>query len=75
MLMLEGDKLDFYATQFAYERKSITWTVTAVVDHFNQGGMPVFRAIDMSKTFNMVEWSGVTNLLSTMCQLIFSLSS
>ena len=62
MLMLEGDKLNFDATQFVYQRKSrtsmFTRTVTEVVDHFNQGGMPVFRAsMDMSEAFNMVEWS------------------
>ena len=35
-----------------------TWTVTtAVVDHFNRCGVPVYgAAMDMSKAFDMVEW-------------------
>ena len=61
ILMLEGDKLSFDAMQFAYQTKSstsmCTWTVTAVVDHFNRGGVPVYgAAMDMSKAFDMVEW-------------------
>ena len=61
ILMLEGDKLSFDAMQFAYQTKSstsmCTWTVNAVVDHFNRGWVPVYgAAMDMSKAFNTVEW-------------------
>jgi hypothetical protein len=48
VLMLESDKLNFNAMQFAYQPKAstsmCTWTVTAVVDHFNREGVPVYGA-------------------------------
>ena len=61
ILQLEGDKLDFDQMQFAYQSKASTtmcsWTVTAVVDHFNRSGSPVYSAaMDMSKAFDLVEW-------------------
>ena len=62
VLQLEGDKLDFDQMQFAYQAKASTtmcsWTVTAVVDHFNRSGSAVYgAAMDMSKAFDLVEWS------------------
>ena len=62
MLTLESDKLNFDAMQLAYQPKAstsmCTWTVTAVVDHFNREGAPVYgAAMDMSKAFDMVEWT------------------
>ena len=61
VLQLEGDKLDFDQMQFAYQAKASTtmcsWTVTAVVDHFNRKGSAVYgAAMDMSKAFDLVEW-------------------
>ena len=61
VLVLEGDKLSYDTMQFAYQVKSSTticsWSVTAVVDHFNRKGSPVFSAaMDMSKAFDMVKW-------------------
>ena len=35
-----------------------TWTVTAVIDYFNRKGNPVYGcAMDLSKAFDMVDWS------------------
>ena len=69
ILSLEKDKLNFDCMQFAYQVKSstsmCTWTVTAVIDHFNRNGLNVFgAAMDMTKAFDMVEW----------CELFKSLS-
>ena len=59
ILVLEGDKLSYDSMQYAYQVKSSTticnWSVTAVVDHFNRKGAPVFSAA-MSKAFDMVKW-------------------
>ena len=61
ILELEGSKLTYDTMQFAYQAKSSTtmcsWSVTAVIDHFNQKGTQVFSAsMDMSKAFDMVDW-------------------
>ena len=61
VLQLEGDKLGFDQLQFAYQAKASTtmcsWTVTAVIDHFNRSGSAVYgAAMDMSKAFDLVEW-------------------
>ena len=61
IILLEGDKLSYDCLQFAYQAKSstsmCTWTVNAVIDHFNRGGNHVFAAsMDMSKAFDMVSW-------------------
>ena len=68
VLMLESDKLNFDAMQFAYQPKAstsmCTWTFTAVVDHFNREGAPVYgAAMDMSKAFDMVEWTELCRML------------
>ena len=68
VLLLEGEKLDFDEMQFAYQAKASTtmcsWTVTSVVDCFIRGGMPVYgAAMDMSKAFDMVEWSALFRTL------------
>ena len=62
MLLLEGDKLGFDQLQFAYQAKSsktmCSWTATAVIEHFNRCGSAVYgAAMDMSKAFDLVEWS------------------
>ena len=41
-----------------------SWTATAVIDHFNRNGSAVFgAAMDMSKAFDMVEWSELFSTL------------
>ena len=43
-----------------------SWVVTSVVEHFNKMGTAVYgAAMDMSKAFNLVEWS---ELLLTLVQ-------
>ena len=66
ILILEGDELSFDAMQFAYQAKAnttmCTWTVTSVVEHFINRGTTVFgAAMDMSKAFDMVQWSSLFN--------------
>ena len=68
ILLLEGDKLKFSELQFAYQSMTSTvtcsWTASAVIDYFNRNGSSVFAAaMDMSKAFDMVEW---TSLFSTL---------
>ena len=62
ILLLEGDKLNTDQLQFGFQAKSgtvmCTWTVTAVIDYFNRKGNPVYGcAMDLSKAFDMVDWS------------------
>ena len=62
ILILEGDKLGFDPMQFAYQANASTtmcsWTATAVIEHFNRNGTAVYgAAMDMSKAFDLVEWS------------------
>ena len=62
ILLLEGDKLDCDQMQFGFQAKSsttmCTWAVTATIDHFLSSGRNVFGcAMDLSKAFDMVEWS------------------
>ena len=77
VLQLEGDKLGFDEMQFAYQAKSsttmCTWTVTSVVEYFNRNGTTVYGAAkDMSKAFDMVEWSELfETLLSRKVDCIF----
>ena len=62
ILLLEGEKLHFSELQFAYQASTSTtvcsWAVSSVIDTFNRSGSPVYAAtMDMSKAFDMVEWS------------------
>ena len=64
ILLLEGDKLGFDQLQFAYQARASTtmcsWTATAVIEHFNLHGSAVYgAAMDMSKAFDLVEWSSL----------------
>ena len=61
VLLLEGCKLGCDELQFGYQAEAstsmCTWAVTAVIDHFNRNGRPVYGcAMDMSKAFDLVEW-------------------
>ena len=77
VLLLEGDKLGFDQMQFAYQAKASTimcsWIVTAVIDHFNRKGSPVYgAAMDMSKAFDLVEWKELfTTLMERKVEPIF----
>ena len=62
VLILEGEKLSFSEMQFAYQSNVSTtvcsWAVQSVIEHFNRNGTAVYAAaMDMSKAFDMVEWS------------------
>ena len=62
ILLIEGDKLSFSELQFAYQKHVSTtvcsWAATSVINHFNMRGTVVYgAAMDMSKDFDMVEWS------------------
>ena len=62
ILLLEGDKLGCDPLQYGYQAKSSTtmcsWSVTSIIDLYNRTGRPVYGcAMDMSKAFDMVEWS------------------
>ena len=62
ILMLEGEKLGCDQMQFGFQAKSSTtmcsWAVTSVIDHFLSNGRNVFGcAMDLSKAFDMVEWT------------------
>ena len=62
ILLLEGDKLTFSELQFAYQSSSSTtvcsWAVSSVINYYNRQGSPVYgAAMDMSKAFDMVEWT------------------
>ena len=68
ILLLEGDTLGFDQMQFAYQAKASTtmcsWTATAVIEHFNRNGSAVYgAAMDMSKAFDLVEWSDLFQTL------------
>ena len=64
LLHQEGHKLSFSELQFAYQASSSTticsWAVSSVIDYFNRNGSVVYSAaMDMSKAFDMVEWSAL----------------
>ena len=68
IILLESEKLGFDPMQFAYQPKAsttmCTWTATAVIEHFNRNGAAVFgAAMDMSKAFDLVEWSTLFHTL------------
>ena len=68
ILLLEGDKLGCDELQFGYQVKSsttmCTWGVTAVVDYYTRHDRAVYGcAMDMTKAFDMVEWSDLFDTL------------
>ena len=77
LLSLEGEKLSFSELQFAYQANVGTtvcsWAVKSVIDHFNINGTNVYAAaMDMSKAFDMVEWSMLfENLLKRNVDCLF----
>ena len=70
ILLLEGDTLGCDPMQFGFQAKSsttmCTWAVNSVIDHFISNGRAVFGcAMDLSKAFDMVEW---TELFTTLME-------
>ena len=68
ILILEREKLSFSELQFAYQTSSSTtvcsWAVSSVIEYFNRQGSPVYgAAMDMSKAFDMVEWTRLFTVL------------
>ena len=68
ILLLEGDKLGCDQLQFGFQAKSSTsmcsWAATAVIEHFNRNGRTVYGcAMDLSKAFDLVEWTELFNIL------------
>ena len=61
LLLLEGDKLTTDQLQYGFQKLSsttmCTWTLTTVVEHFNNRGRDVYgAACDMRKAFDMCNW-------------------
>ena len=70
ILILEGEKLGCDPIQFGFQAKSsttmCTWAVNSVIDHFISNGRTVFGcAMDLSKAFDIVEW---TELFSSLLE-------
>ena len=68
ILILEKDKLNCDQLQFGFQAGASTtmcsWTATTVIEHYNQGGCPVYAcAMDLSKAFDLVEWISMFKLL------------
>ena len=62
VLLLEGDKLSVDQLQYGYQALTsttmCTWSVNAVVEHYNSQGRVVYgAAMDCSKAFDMVRWT------------------
>ena len=62
ILLLEREKLGCDSMQFGFQANSsttmFTWSVNATIDHLLSNGRKVFGcAMDLSKAFDMVEWS------------------
>ena len=62
ILLLEGGKLGCDQMQFGFQAKSsttmCTWAVTSVIYHYLSNGRVVYGcAMDLSKAFDMVEWT------------------
>ena len=67
IILLESEKLTYDEIQFAYQTKASTtmcsWTATSVIEYFNEKGSPVYStAMDMSKAFDMVDWTEMLKL-------------
>ena len=68
IIHLEGDKLSCDQLQFGFQTGAstsmCTWTATTVIEHYNNQGRPVYScAMDLSKAFDLVEWSRLFKLL------------
>ena len=77
ILLLEGDKLGCDVMQFGFQAKSsttmCTWAVNSVIDHFISKGRTVYGcAMDLSKAFDMVEWTELfTSLMNRGVEPVF----
>ena len=68
ILLLEGEKLNCDQLQFGFQAGASTsmcsWTATTVIEHYNRHGSTVYAcAMDLSKAFDLVEWTGLFKLL------------
>ena len=68
ILILEGSKLKCDSLQFGFQPESgtiiCTWTASAIIDFFNKKGTVVYgAAMDLSKAFDMVDWSELFSIL------------
>ena len=68
ILLLEGDKLTVDQLQFGFQAGSsttmCTWTATTIIEHYNRQGSPVYACtMDLSKAFDLLEWTSLFKLL------------
>ena len=68
ILLIDYDKLSFSDLQFAYQTNVSTtvcsWTASSVIEYFNMKGTVVYvAAMDISKAFDMIEWSELFGIL------------
>jgi hypothetical protein len=68
ILLLEGEKLNCDQLQFGFQAGASTsmcsWTATTVIEHYNLNGSAVYTcAMDLSKAFDLVEWTSLFRLL------------
>ena len=68
ILLLEGDKLTVDQLQFGFQTGSsttmCTWTATTIIEHYNIQGSPVYACtMDLSKAFDLLEWTSLFKLL------------
>jgi hypothetical protein len=65
---VDGDKLDYDQLQFGFQAKSSTsmcsLVAKAVIEHFDRNGSTVYGcAKDLTKAFDLVEWSKLFSIL------------
>ena len=68
LLLLTRDILTCDQLQFGFQAETSTtmcsWTATTIIEHYNRQGKPVYGcAMDLSKAFDLVEWSSLFRLL------------
>ena len=68
LLLLTRDILTCDQLQFGFQAETSTtvcsWTAITIIEHYNRQGKPVYGcAMDLSKAFDLVEWSSLFRLL------------